>query len=696
MSVDNSTIRTDTKFHGRNSDFARGIKRMQISWIGIFLSVWFAIAAPVYFGTQAYFKKSAFPESLRSVELQNLQLGRAIESSLRSSAEQVALYGSSLSTSSGLSFGLSHPMARFDLVAEVTPQSGQWRIAKVAFRENSTLNAIATSLVEVALKKVEWSDSNDFTTRFGIVPGASLKKLNWLLTRTKSAQGTSSWYLAVSDRDILRGSLETFLGQESEVFLLNESLEVVSHTKSDYIGLKARDNSFISGLKGSENIGRAVQYKDEIPQVGVAHKIAGSNLFLVTQVKESSLMQNWVQIQRYLMIFLFAALVLGATAIHILETRFQNKASAELKSSHKSTDKNVKTQSTGSSAQIAPDLIQLASSISREINLSQAGVVSLIKNMMHSEEFRALGDSQKNWVEQVAKSIEDTRQLSENLKTFAGEVSMKASRHSPRAILEKLVRLNRAIFQKEKIDCSINCAEDLLFETDERLLLQALQSFVDFSVESLRNRPAKKIELRVEHLDNQFKFFINDNGAGLSAAELEKYLHPFTDLRSANFNRRFNLIQSFGIMRELGGEIKMNSIVSTGTEVSVQFAESLSRPISENSSTPIPAVVVAEPTQVEPNLEFMGHQQPVELPKIQDNDLFVNHEVEKLLDGAELALENNPVEEKTVLTDFHAQVVETVRSQETPAEPQFVFNKKLSILDDVEIKVRRPGEKMTL
>jgi signal transduction histidine kinase len=81
----------------------------------------------------------------------------------------------------------------------------------------------------------------------------------------------------------------------------------------------------------------------------------------------------------------------------------------------------------------------------------------------------------------------------------------------------------------------------------------------------------KKIEISAVLADNQIIIEIKDNGIGIDQKNIDKVLLPFFTTKAPGQGTGLGLSISYGIIKELGGEIDVQSKPNQGTSVLIKI-----------------------------------------------------------------------------------------------------------------------------
>lgn len=81
----------------------------------------------------------------------------------------------------------------------------------------------------------------------------------------------------------------------------------------------------------------------------------------------------------------------------------------------------------------------------------------------------------------------------------------------------------------------------------------------------------KQIEISTEHTNNQIIIEVKDNGIGINSKDIDKILLPFYTTKDPGYGTGLGLSISYNIIKELNGEIEIQSEVLKGTTIRIRI-----------------------------------------------------------------------------------------------------------------------------
>lgn len=108
----------------------------------------------------------------------------------------------------------------------------------------------------------------------------------------------------------------------------------------------------------------------------------------------------------------------------------------------------------------------------------------------------------------------------------------------------------------------------------EQVILNLLVNAKDAIEEKQKKQPkefSKKIDIRSDFSENMITVEVKDNGIGIDQKDIDKILLPFYTTKDPGYGTGLGLSISYGIIKELGGEIEVQSKLNFGTSVLIKI-----------------------------------------------------------------------------------------------------------------------------
>lgn len=129
----------------------------------------------------------------------------------------------------------------------------------------------------------------------------------------------------------------------------------------------------------------------------------------------------------------------------------------------------------------------------------------------------------------------------------------------PSELMEEAMRMTESSADRHGVLVRPNFSEVPLMETDRHQVLQILVNFMTNAVQAVKVRAdgTRQITLHLTQEAGRINFTVEDNGAGISAGNLQKiFQHGFTTRKDGH---GFGLHSGAIAARNLGGSVKVHS-----------------------------------------------------------------------------------------------------------------------------------------
>jgi signal transduction histidine kinase len=161
-------------------------------------------------------------------------------------------------------------------------------------------------------------------------------------------------------------------------------------------------------------------------------------------------------------------------------------------------------------------------------------------------------------LDDLAQNIEHIKQIVATQQSYAkaGGVIQNAK---PAELMEEAMRMTQASAERHGVQFRSNFSAVPPMETDRHQVLQILVNFMMNAVQAVKVRPdgERQITLQLTHEAERINFTVEDNGAGISAENLQKiFQHGFTTRKDGH---GFGLHSGAIAARNLGGSVKVYS-----------------------------------------------------------------------------------------------------------------------------------------
>ena len=224
---------------------------------------------------------------------------------------------------------------------------------------------------------------------------------------------------------------------------------------------------------------------------------------------------------------------------------------------------------------------ELATGMAHEINQPLNTISLIIDNIVFSLDNKTITETYlKTKIEKVFDNISRVKKIIDHVRTFARDQDdfVQTKFEINNSIKNCISMVSEQMHHKDI---------QLIFNADleipnikgngyrfEQVILNLLLNAKD-AIEEKKNVNCKnfkkKIEISTFLADNFINIEIKDNGIGIKTADIDKVLLPFFTTKTPGFGTGLGLSISYGIIKELEGEIGIQSQPQIGTTIQIKI-----------------------------------------------------------------------------------------------------------------------------
>lgn len=229
---------------------------------------------------------------------------------------------------------------------------------------------------------------------------------------------------------------------------------------------------------------------------------------------------------------------------------------------------------------------QLAASIAHEIN-NPLGVIRCYAELLEN----SLKDGQeKDDVKIILKHVDGARNVLSDLLSFARPKAEKYEECNIEESINSLLELLKAKISKSKILYRVDLDKEIPdICTDRGILDQVLVNLFLNAVDAITKKGTKlytdkeeqkkasrkdeliSIRAWAEKDQKQVCISVTDTGGGIKESELSKIFDPFYTTKSIGEGTGLGLTIAFGMIREMGGTLKVKNHYQDGAKTGAVF-----------------------------------------------------------------------------------------------------------------------------
>jgi len=224
---------------------------------------------------------------------------------------------------------------------------------------------------------------------------------------------------------------------------------------------------------------------------------------------------------------------------------------------------------------------ELAAGIAHEINNPVAIMVEeagWIEDLLEDEEFKE-GENLNEFeraLKQIRTQGQRCKEITHKLLSFARKTDSRIQVVSINELIEELVTLSEQRAKYSNVTIQVDLQKDLpTVKVSESELQQVMLNLINNALDAMENTGGNlSISTRTEEnniiLGDYILIEVSDNGPGIPTANLAKIFDPFFTTKPVGKGTGLGLSICYGILKKMGGDILVRSIVGEGTNFTVK------------------------------------------------------------------------------------------------------------------------------
>jgi nitrogen-specific signal transduction histidine kinase/CheY-like chemotaxis protein len=218
---------------------------------------------------------------------------------------------------------------------------------------------------------------------------------------------------------------------------------------------------------------------------------------------------------------------------------------------------------------------QLVAGVAHELNNPLTSVIGfaqlLEEEMLNADEIRPAAELAQD-LRRIAEESERAARIVRNLLAFARQQSAARAPQDVADLFGRVLALRSYEFRLNGIELVTDFQPALpTVIADGSQLQQALLNLVLNAEQAMRGRRTKRLHVgtRYDEASAAIELFVNDTGHGIDRTNLSRIFDPFFTTRDVGEGTGLGLSICYGIVRDHGGQISVESKVDAGTTFSL-------------------------------------------------------------------------------------------------------------------------------
>jgi two-component system, NtrC family, sensor kinase len=218
---------------------------------------------------------------------------------------------------------------------------------------------------------------------------------------------------------------------------------------------------------------------------------------------------------------------------------------------------------------------QLVAGVAHELNnplTSVIGYAQLLEDELDTPgEMRTAAELSQD-LRRIAEESERAAKIVRNLLAFARRQAAERAPQDVADLFSRVMALRSYELRLNGIELITEFQPALpQVVADGSQLQQALLNLILNAEQAMRGRPTKRLEVgaRFDANAGAVELFVKDSGHGIDRANLSRIFDPFFTTRDVGEGTGLGLSICYGIVRDHGGQITVESVVNSGTAFSI-------------------------------------------------------------------------------------------------------------------------------
>lgn len=298
--------------------------------------------------------------------------------------------------------------------------------------------------------------------------------------------------------------------------------------------------------------------------IGYAY-IPNSSFVLMVVKRRNELLASWYDTRLQLLWFLVASVAGILVVLTSMTTYLVNRVYI--------ADRNrAATLHHAEHSNKMASIGRLAAGVAHEINnpLAVIGEKSgLLKDLLTYQRDNIDPDRLLSLAAEISGSVERCGKITKHLLGFARHISVTVERIHIREIIEEILSFLHKEAEYRSVSITVDVPEEMPeFECDRGKLQQILLNLVNNAFQAVSDHGTVGIEVSQPD-EGHLAIVVHDDGCGIAEEDRKRIFEPFFSTKHDSGGTGLGLSITYGLVRKLGGEIEVKSVVDEGTEFTI-------------------------------------------------------------------------------------------------------------------------------
>ena len=299
--------------------------------------------------------------------------------------------------------------------------------------------------------------------------------------------------------------------------------------------------------------------------IGYAY-ITGTPFILMVIKQKQNLMKAWYDTGAKLMIFLVGSILTIVAVVIGMSTYLVN-------SIYQADQKRLATLHQVEYANKMASIGRLSAGVAHEINNPLAIInekAGLIKDLFTFRQEYAADSRLIGLVDSIIGSVERCATITRQLLNFARNIQVSVQKVSLQQIVADVLEFQTKEAGYRSLSIKVDIPEEIPeFVSDRGKLQQVFINLVNNAFAAMKDGGTLEIKSRLGPGGRTIVTTVSDNGCGIPQENIKRIFEPFFTTKSGSGGTGLGLSITYGLVKEIGGEIEITSTVGKGTTFSI-------------------------------------------------------------------------------------------------------------------------------
>ena len=361
------------------------------------------------------------------------------------------------------------------------------------------------------------------------------------------------------------------IGETGFAFILNKEGKFQTKPLLDIVTTRKPYIDFLSDRDTKKDEIHVVEQTDESghKNIFVAASLKNGDWLLVYQQRASDAFSDFRRTLRLALIIMFLGGLGIITMAFILSKRMVSRIA---KADREKLMMNEQVVETGKLASVG----ELAAGIAHEINNPVAIMIEeagWIEDILEDEEFQKSENLDEfiRALEQIRTQGRRCKEITHKLLHFARKTDSRTQEVEINDLIEELVALSAQKAKYSNVTINTVLEKDLPpLQVSETEVQQVFLNLINNALDAMENKGGV-IDITTLMEGDHIAVQVADNGPGIPEANLARIFDPFFTTKPVGKGTGLGLSICYGIIKKMGGEIDVHSVMGVGTTFRVMI-----------------------------------------------------------------------------------------------------------------------------